>query len=179
MPVLSRLSSATGFKEVRPAVKVHVLVSDPDAGVPAIVGKAHSAKLFALLPHVHGIANRVRSAKVAPSVVARVVIYVIDNVWWLLSGHQKPSNAVSKVSSVFMAEPAVSKLCKATSDLSCLGLALADNPKKITRIRAILKDIFDGFGYKFRSHIALLCGLVRGLTVSAVSTPILSRGISL
>ena len=174
--IFGRFSSATGFKEVFAAVQVHHLIVRLNAGIPVLAFLQGYATKSVFLPSLIGsVVRGVRWTKVAPFVVVSAVIAVINHLWRLLSGHQEIGDAMRLVKTALICNQAVSIAVEAARNASSFGFAPADKPNQITRIRTVLQDFTDRFGYKFRSHIVSPHGLVRGLVVSATSTPILSQ----
>jgi hypothetical protein len=105
--------------------------------------------------------------QVAPAIVKPASIDVIYLLSGLLSRHKEVRKPVSQKGSALVANGEVSTLVR-----SLLALA-----PKLSGFWIVLQDIFDGFGYKFRSHSdTSYVGLVRGLVVDATNAPILSRG---
>lgn len=180
MPVLSRLSGATGFKEILAAVKVNHLAFDLNAGVPVSpLFQADPAEPMLLPSLIQAVSHSVRRAQIAPLVIVGCVVSVVNDLWRLLSGHQKIGDAVRLVGNAPVCDQAVSLVVETPSNVSGFGLASADKPNQITRTRAVFQYFSNGFGYKVRSHVELPLSVVRGLGTAIPSAPILSRGISL
>ena len=184
MPVLSRFSSAAGFKKVCSAIQIELV---------AVIGDLRVPKPFVLVPSnalalsgprgsVDGVPFGRKGAKVSPLIVELVSVFMVNKRRGLISGHQKPSNAVGSVLSAAVSDAFVSRcLVDVAGKRSFCGFwADSNKPNKITRIRTIFQHFTERFGYKFHSHSdTSYVGLVRGLTAATVSTPILSRGASL
>ena len=167
MPVLSRLSGAMSFKKVFAEIK---LMADSSA--------LYSSLVISVLVKVNPVlkangVSRVLSngyaPQVAPAIVKPASIDVIYLLSGLLSRHKEVRKPVSQKGSALVANGEVSTLVR-----SLLALA-----PKLSGFWIVLQDIFDGFGYKFRSHSdTSYVGLVRGLVVDATNAPILTRELS-
>jgi hypothetical protein len=113
-------------------------------------------------------------AQIAKAVVCGVVVDVVNNVGLLIVG-KKPSNAMSKIN--FPAELDVmvspSGACVSRWSMRLNRLAGATNPQKLAGSWAVSKVFADRVWNNLCSHLKSPLHLVRGLTVGAVSTPIL------
>ena len=177
MLILSRLSGTAGFKEVFAPAKMNALAVDLDRRLPSV---AFPANAFDLSKSSIDARPRVtEQPQVAPLVVLSVGVFMVNKVARLLFRMQEPSKALSVIRDAPVSNDAIALAIKTSSGTACFGLAPADKPNKFTRIGPVFQDFTNRIGYKFRSHIALLCGLVRGSVVTATDAPILSRGICL
>ena len=128
---------------------------------------------------VDEILRFINRAKVADTVVGLVSVDVVNFLTGLLTARQKPSNAMSEVRNTFVSDADVALEFVACNIAGFHKSPTALKPNKIARFGAVINYITDRIGYKSRSHFVLPHNLVRGLAVSAVSTPILSQEVSL
>ena len=181
MPVLSRLSSATGFKEVSSAVKRMNSFVDRDSRVKhsvsgAVINPKNPTFGFGKVQFVPSV---IRWPNFRPPVVSMVMVSMINVCGRLLACHQKVGNTVGIVLPSLILKSSVPTSINAPSNFPNSAFMSRLNPNQITRIGTVFQDIFDGFGYKFRSHIVLPHGLVRGSVVTATDAPILSQEVFL
>ena len=124
---------------------------------------------------VHRVVN---SAKIAQSVIAFVMVDVVNH-FWLTTIRQKPCQPVAKVFPVVVGNSNVATFVDAPGNASRLDASASiDKPDQISRFRIVAQDIMDTFRDTFASHIKPPFDVVRGLTVVAVSLPILLSGCS-
>jgi hypothetical protein len=114
------------------------------------------------------------ASKVCDSVVRPVAVDVV-NYRWLLSVMEKPAKSMCKIVCALIPDSKVAVRLKATSDGPSLDRPSGNCPSQISRVGIVIKDIAYRIGYKFHSHIAPLCVVVRGAVVGATVTPILPQ----
>ena len=129
-------------------------------------------------PIIH-IGRVIDVAKVAKSVVQAIAVDVVDFFRLLVVG-KKPRNPVRVIMGALVTDSHVFPAATAIPYLAC-GVAHSDaavrllEPSKEPRFRVVGENIADRIWYKFCSHAESPLSVVRGLTVGAVSAPILTR----
>lgn len=113
-------------------------------------------------------------AKVGYSVISAVMVDVINNIR-LFVVNKVPGKPVRVVVNAAHLNANVPRSVNAARGLSYSRPMVSLSPNKHPRFRVVGENVANRIWYKFCSHIAPLCGLVRGLTVGAVSAPILTR----
>ena len=130
---------------------------------------AHAAPLVKAVQHVIDI------AKVGYSVVCAVMVDMVNDIR-LFAVNKKPSKAVSgEVCAVDPDLDVAEALLQRAGNSSDLGFVVVVNPGEHARFRVVGENIANRVWYKFCSHAESLLSVVRGLTVGAVSAPILTR----
>ena len=176
--ILSRFSSAAGFKEVSPVIKLVNSFVDGEPHVPLSRFRVPvNAKNFTFgLGKIQLVPSVIGWSKFRPPVISTVVMLVVNVRRRLFAGHQKISDSVSVIEAISPLNVTVSVRVNAPSNLANAAFVSRFNPNQITRIRAVLQDFTDRFGYKFHSHSdTSYVGLVRGLVTAITSTPILPQ----
>ena len=169
--IFGRFATAPCFKRIFAAINCFF----SKCGAPFLVFMSDSW-VFAVDP-IRAIVTR---SKVINPVVGFAPINVIDYCGRLLSVMQKPSNSVRKVSFLFEANSNVSSSLRHDSSFCPRGNFWAGffAPPKVTRIRAIAQHFANFLWNNLASqHDTSSIVLVRGLTVAAVSTPIIPRSV--
>jgi hypothetical protein len=161
--IFSRLAATPSLKQVFAVIKVVSDTISLYARLPVTIATKINA---ALESAVELVLLRSDVTKIAPSVVGPISVDVV-NLNGLLSGHQKVSDTVGKVDATSVAKCEIA-----------VGVVGSNTPEKISRFGIVNDLIADGFWYKFRSHIVLPHGLVRGLVTAITSTPILPQRYS-
>ena len=116
------------------------------------------------------IGRVIHVAEIAKSVVSAVVIKVVNHLRLLAVG-KEPADAMGHVDAAFMLD---SQVAVSSVPPSNPAFGFARYVGQLTRDRVIADVFFNRVRDNLCSHIAPPCGLVRGLTVAAVSASILS-----
>ena len=112
----------------------------------------------------------VYATKIAESVVSSIMVKVVNHIGLLTVG-KKPANTMSHVDTAFMLD---SQVAVPSVPPSNPAFGFSGYVGQFTRARVIADVISNRIRDNLASHIAPPCGLVRGLTVAAVSASILS-----
>jgi len=125
---------------------------------------------------VKAVSSVVYVAKVAQPVIRSVMVDVI-NYFWLFVVGKKPSKSMCKpfLFAQCNTEIAVGMPVRVDSITRLNAVGSCHLPRKQSRFRIVIKDITDRVWNNLCSHFESPLNLVRGLTVGAVSTPILSK----
>lgn len=128
-----------------------------------------------IAPLIKRVSPVINAAKVCYTVIKSIAVDVVYDLW-LLPATKKVANTVSKILlSVEADAPVFTGSADRPGNVASLSSSVASQPSKVARFRVVRQDISNRVGYKFCSHAESLLSVVRGLTVGAVSTPILSK----